>query len=169
MDDRALLLGLGNGRRRQRVLALDVVLASIGVAGALVGALAGEASQYAGAAGVRPCASPATGAVLGVGAAAAEANERLVPVVHGNDHVPVVLRFSAAHIAADGSGVVLGLQARHFERRGPGASKLDQRQRVPGAVAHVHRLLLIGFAAFAIAADLGLRGGDGGCDGNKRE
>src|ERR1039458_8241760 len=42
--DRRLLLGLGRGRRRQRVLTLDVVLAAIGVARALVGALAGEAS-----------------------------------------------------------------------------------------------------------------------------
>src|ERR1017187_1596351 len=145
-----LLLGLGRGRRRHRVLALDVVLGAIGVAGALVGALAGEAFQFAGAPGVRPCAFAGTGAVLAGGDAAREANERLVAVVHGDDHVPAVLPFFAADIAGDDCGLVLGFQARHFEGRGPGARQLEEHQCVAGAVADVDRLLLIGLAAFAI-------------------
>jgi hypothetical protein len=87
----------------------------------------------------------------------------------GNDHVPVILPFSAVDVAGDRSGVVLGLQARDFVRSGPGAGELDECQRVASAVADVNRLLLLGFSAFALAGGLGLGGGDGGCESEEGE
>src|ERR1035437_5741094 len=111
---RNLLLGLGRRWSRHSVLALEVVLAALGVEGALVGALAGEAFQFAGAASVRPRAFPGARAFFGGGAAAGEASERLVAVVHGHDHVTAVLPFPASAVVGFGYDVVLGLHARHF-------------------------------------------------------
>src|SRR5579863_6175255 len=103
-----------------------MILGAIGISGALVDALAGEASQFAGTTGVRPCAFPGSGTVLGGGAVTGEANERLIAIVHGDDHVPAVLLFSAADVAGDSSDVILGLQSRHFVGIGPGARELDE-------------------------------------------
>src|SRR5678815_1411374 len=129
--------GLGLSGRRQCVLAFDVVLGTLGVACAFVGALAGNASKFAGSTSIGPGALAGRGSVLSIGTAACEPNECLVAIVHGNDHVPPFLTLLAANVARDGPGVVLGFQSRNFVWIGPSARKLDERQNVACSVAHL--------------------------------